>query len=65
MESFKFFGGLNFEPILGGPRYKVGSGFKKGIGVSLVPTRSSKIQNFVETNLDQNYEIIFWVKVKT
>jgi hypothetical protein len=56
---------LNFELILGGPRYGVGSSFKKGIGVSSVPTRSSKIQNFVETNLDQNYEIIFWVKVKT
>jgi hypothetical protein len=50
---------LNFEPILGGPRYEVGSSFKKGIMVSLIPIGSSKIQNFVETNLDQNYEITF------
>jgi hypothetical protein len=45
---------------LGGPRSGAGSSFKKDIGVI-----SSKIQNFVETNLDQNYEIIFWVKAKT
>jgi len=35
---------LNFEPILGGPRDGAGSGFKLGIGVSSVPTGSSKIQ---------------------
>jgi len=64
MESFKKFGGLNFEPILGGPRYEVGSSFKKGIMVSLIPIGSSKIQNFVETNLDQNYEITFGWKLK-
>jgi hypothetical protein len=56
---------LNFEPILGGPRYGAGSSFKKGIGISSIPTGSSKIQIFVERNLDQNYEIIFYMKVKT
>jgi hypothetical protein len=44
-------GGLNFELILGDPRYGAGSGLKKGIRASSELIGSSKIQ-FVETNLD-------------